>query len=651
MKRRTRRLLIGSLVALLLLVATAGILFCVVVYNPFEGTVDSLASLVPRTTVYFATKKDPGAELRQLPERASFQDLASSPAVTAFLDSPQFREADQKYAIRENLRRIEELDRVLPIDMFADVFGQEIGIAGTPLGTDVTAWDHIFYSRVSWKVRAAIDLCTHPQVRKRVQLDPGMVLADVAGTSYKEFGFLRAGKLHRFYFGRVKDVLVLTNKEELIEDVMALGHGGAGTSLQFDREYRDPSEVVESRGDGDEIEPVGTYVDLGEVRRLFGIDERLASGEMGTSGRLLSEMLGVGSMGRFFGIIEPEVPFRLEGKIRLQADTGTGKRRILTSEGLPVAEIRDKIGPILPSGTFGFLFLRCGVRDLFDLITTTFSPADRKLIDDALKKIPELDDLDHFLGRTSSHFSDEIAAVFSRRDPEKLTGARRYNPKPAGTLILQVLDPAALEEYLAILERDEFALAGIEKSELEGVTVTRGTSKVDGQDMAYAIIGTRFVISSSPEFLDQMILASRDQFPSLAKDETFRKTLEFFGQRASLLCYGNIPLLLDWLSDYASKIASDIHFMTPDLWLDFRARTRQELASTGLRGRELDQAIDARATQKQAEIDEVEIPRTVEDIRGYLDWGRIFLAGGGALSFEGDAVSVRALLHFAVAVP
>ncbi len=648
MNRRLKRILTSILMIFAVIGVVLTTLFCIFIYNPLEGSCDAIGTLVPRSVSFFVTKRDLGDELLALPNQREFKEIGESKAVKSFLNSQFFLSADQRFAIQENLDRLEQINNELPVDIFGDVFGSELGIAGTPLGAEVTKWDVIFYTRVGWKIRPMIDLCTHPQILKRARLDPALSLGDEDGGAFKRVSYVQSGKAMSFFFGRVKDVLVVSNKKELMREVLALGFEGSGTSLYYDREYEDPVEALAESKESPEgvASPVGLHVNLAEVKRLYGVDQKLEEGQVGTGTKIAADMLGLQTMSRFVGVFHPQTPLTLEGRIDLDVSKAGNNRRILTTDGLPVSEIRDRLGAILPKDTFFFMFVRCGVRDLFQLIMTNFSGADRQLINDSLKKIPELDNLNDFLAKTSSHFTDEVAAIFSRRDISQLTGAQRFNPKPAMTLMLQTLDSTALLDYLKILERDEFAIAGVTKSDLAGVSVTRGRSKIDGADMAYAIFDDRFIISTSPDFLDQIILVAKGQLSGLMEDEGFDTAMNSVGDKATLLFYLNGGKGLDWLVDYSDKIANDANFMSPDDWIKFRGEVRRELQqSSGLRGPELERALDRRAQEKQGDIERIDIPKMKQTIAEISDWSRLVDSITGVISFQGESAVSKMILQ------
>src|SRR5262249_5532499 len=106
-RRRKWPLVLGAVAALFVLLP--GILFVVLVYNPFEGTVERLDQLVPRDITLVLWRTDVGGDLEAVPDSAFAASLKASPCYDSFLSSEEWRDLNEKYPIEDTIGRLPDI--------------------------------------------------------------------------------------------------------------------------------------------------------------------------------------------------------------------------------------------------------------------------------------------------------------------------------------------------------------------------------------------------------------------------------------------------------------------------------------------------------------------------------------------------------------
>ncbi|MBI1850992.1 MAG: hypothetical protein HYR85_11660 [Planctomycetes bacterium] len=175
-----RRLLV-VLVVVSSLVLILGILFCVLVYNPFEGSLGSIVEIVPKGVSLYVTKPEPGRALRGFLSSPFLANLEECSSWKAFIGSETFRQLDETYSIQSGVEQLLQAPQKAPIDVWEELLGREAALACFPRNDKISRWDFLLYTRVGWKVRAGIDWSTSSLVASRLGRDVSLTKLDDGG--------------------------------------------------------------------------------------------------------------------------------------------------------------------------------------------------------------------------------------------------------------------------------------------------------------------------------------------------------------------------------------------------------------------------------------------------------------------------------------
>ncbi len=638
---RVRKWLVAIGVVLGVLLLVGSILFVALVYNPFEGSVESLDHLVPRDITLFTRKAGVGADIDGFPDTEFFRSLADSAAFKSFSDSPEWRDLDARFGLAESFRKLEDLRARLPVQVDFESNLYEVALAANPSAEGIPRSDFLLLARVSWKVCAAYNLIGTGFVRGR--LDPAVELYSDEIGGFHEIHFRASGKTRSFFFARVKDVVGIANKPEIIRAFVDLGRGGAGLSLAFAEDYLRPSAAP-----GETTNALDLFFSLTRGAAELKIENFWEQFEGGLAPRIALEALGA----KFLDRVDARVFFSNPPHARARATfrpevRALHERRILTRPPLPVADVIARMGPFVPKSAFLFLFFRCDSRTVFDLVTTQIGASERRLVDDALAKT-EFRNLPTFLDRTSAYFGDEIAVVLSRRDLAKMSFKDRAKPLPAATLLWRVTDAAGLEQHIRKIEGERFAVDEARAESFGGLELHTGLSKLDGSQIAYGLVGDVFVYSSAYDFAQEIAATHADPSTGLAAAPAFEEGIARLSDRANVLVYVDAGNFLDWLGDYTERWANDLTEITVPRFQELRAQFRREIESQyqGMNDNEIEARVDARIEEVVQRRKNVEIPMKVSQIGRYVAWARVIRAFGASLHSNGEEVETRAALQF-----
>jgi hypothetical protein len=628
MRSTPRRLLVALVIAVSLLVIL-GLLFTILVFNPFEGKLESIASIVPKGVAFYALKPEPGSDVQRFLDSSFLSGLQASPSFQAFLESETFRELDEAYSIRSNLEQLLALPEKAPIDVYAELLGSESALAGFPRDDKITRWDFLLFTRVGWKVRAGVDWSASDLVTSRLARDVSIRKMPVRGFEVT--------------------LLVVANKPKLLEETLNLGEQGAGLSLQNDVEFRRAraGRPEEAAGSGAPF-----YADLAKLRSEFDLDRRLERASFDPLYQVALQVLTPLRMRSMAGGATPSDPPRLEVTFHYEDRPQSGHaRRIASAEPVEIAAMQRLYADFVPAGDFFFGFVKCPATDLFALMSTQFSPADRQLIDENLRR--RKTNLDEFLARTASHFGDELAISLSRipYSPAEMP----HKPFPAITLYFQIADPAGLDGFLHFLTDEEFAIEEVEqRTGPGGITYFRGAPKLPiiswaKDQIAYATVGDRWLLSSREETLLRVLRVHAREAGSLFDTPAWQRTVEALGPRANAFGFLQAQSFLDWAGDFSSYLAEKSATISRARWVELRAEKEQQVRRErpGIGGDELDEIVDRMLLQYEKDWQRNQVPRALRAYSERITWARAASGLTAGILFRPDQTDLRLALDFA----
>jgi len=643
MRRYQRRLLIvfGSLFGGLFVLF---LLFNLLILNLFEGSVDSILDLVPKKGVsYFVATRGTGPAIDRFVVSSFVRNARRYESVEAFFASDTWNELESRYGVEENLDRIRRIREQLPFDVLASLFGDEIVVAGSPNPDTPNRWDYLVFTRIDWKTKIAVDFCDNALVRRR--LDPSVTLARVPGERYRELSFERGGKTHRAYFARVRDVLVVSNKEPNLQGVMKLVDMGPGLSLGLDKTFM-RAELPRPDGPDEFL----YFVNVESLWEDLHLD------------RMLDREAMPGQLAFLFDYVNPERVALASGRLLLAESPELVSEFLLSDRGIqfeheyrifnaePV-ELREAIGRFerfVPDDCFFFGYLKCPSKDLFTLLGSQVKDRGRELVDERLREKPRYRDFDDFLTKTAANFGENVALGLSRIDYETLP----YRPSPAVTLFFEVEDHDLLGQFLDYLTGDEFALEAMSEEEYKGVTIHRGFQKLPliewADELAYATIDDTFVLSTSKPFLKRVVDVYNRHAQPLFATERFRGLAASLPLRCNGFGFWDFQRLLDWADDYKEYLVAQNSQVPEDKWNEFRAQAlRTVMSKNPSVARELlDDPIEQEVIRLGDEYTAQEAERWRAWFGERIRWARALGGSVLGLAFATDRVQARIRLDF-----
>ncbi len=259
--------ILGISIALSLVVSSLG--FATFVYNPFEGEFDEIRKAVPLGVDFFVAKKDLGADFSDFPTPNAWEQVEAGTSWQRVRNGAFYKDAArQLQPLLDQIDRVESELKTVPVvglDILTDGIGADLAVAGKRRGGS-SDFDLCVYSRVSWKIRAAIGLLAYDSVRKSVA---GLTITPEKGAP----GVYRLdGNMEPAWLTRVQDLLIAGNSKELVTESRDLATGVSTADAIFQSaDYNDLlATPLSDWGErvGQDPNAITGMVDMAVVRHL-----------------------------------------------------------------------------------------------------------------------------------------------------------------------------------------------------------------------------------------------------------------------------------------------------------------------------------------------------------------------------------------------
>ena len=225
------------------------LLFCVLVFNPFEGGASEFTLYVPRGVDFFLLKKDLAEDLNERPEPHFMPKVRDTQAWKNFLTSNDFDEQIVQGGLEQTIDEMMSALESAPIDVIANLVGEEFLFAGrsredaqAPRAGSVEQASFLkqtqaaLYFRVSWKVKLGYRVLSSSLLR-------GWFAPDLEAESVDDhvrLSGLQALDGVDLWIWRDRDMLVVTNDESFLQEIKGLSADedtGASDSFKVTTEY------------------------------------------------------------------------------------------------------------------------------------------------------------------------------------------------------------------------------------------------------------------------------------------------------------------------------------------------------------------------------------------------------------------------------
>ncbi len=549
LRRWLRRLLLLALLLLVLGVSA----FTWLCYWPLEGGQERVTDLVPgsadflvRTT--WSELRDTGFLQANLRDEPLLPDLAHvwSRQVRPALDRLADTEARINAQIPLQLATFSVEDDLIPGEVIvAGRWCRDLPPPRPP------GWRELLVLfRTGWKARAAVAALEHGFIRDATRGDgvtitptdePGVYKVVLAGVRVSDprhrsgcgEGFVMPPE-NEWYLARVRDVIAFSNSANLIAKAVDLGRGAGASFVERPGFQVDPAPGAFTAAM--DLRPLHVY-----LRRLLDLG--------GERTRVFRYVLGVDALDRMVGQLSLANPAQVSARasVRLE-ERGLGEE-VRTNYRAPPLDAREGLAAFLPAAdTYAALQLRTDPLHLLNAIHDgLLSGAERDLWRRNLLEKGTYVTVDAFLRDIAQYLGDSVAIAGGRlselydaaRFPELDVDDRDRPPNSQGAIAFVV--PLRLGARQG--EVDDFLAARVhlmgfsnelERVEYRGFRYTRLKFErvQEAADLrlvrpAYLLVQDRLVFASHEAYFRRVLdtLAEPEQFPSVARDPSFQRTM------------------------------------------------------------------------------------------------------------------------------
>lgn len=569
-KRWLRRLLL--LVLLLAVLAVAA--FTWLCYWPLEAEQESVEALVPGGADFLITTswhelRDTGFLQRNLRDTPLVPELRESWVrdVRPLLDLITQTEQRITEQIPLGLARFSVEDDLLPGEIVAaGRWCRDVPPPQPPSWREV-----MLLFRTGWKVRAAAAALQHGFIRELglqngVELteteDAGIYKAVVRGIRVRDVkarstcgdGFVMPPD-NVWYLARIRDVIALSNSQNLILKAVDLGRGG--------------SDPFTARPGIDLTAPEGSLRASMDLRPLHVYLRRLLDWS-GPRASAVKYFLGLEALDRMNGhlsIASPDL-VAARGSIRLE-ERGL-MEAVRGNYEAPPLDLREGLASFLPAAdTFALVQLRS---DPMHLLTALhdgmLSDAERALWRDNLLQGGEYQTMDAFLRDVAQYLGDSFALSLGRLstlydtvrypdmdyddpDPEK-----RPDPLPSIAFVVPLRQGARQSEVDTFLaarvhlmgfskELEKVSYRGFEYTRLRFTEQLQSARDLKQFRPAYLLVQDRLVFANHEEYFRRVLdtLSDPQTYPSLARDPAFQTAQNALPARGHLALWVDLEKL------------------------------------------------------------------------------------------------------------
>jgi len=558
------------------------LIFWIALFNPLEGSVEHLESLLPghkQECVTYCLKGPWGDIRRSEFFRDNFTESSFGVKVEkiADLDVEYARVGEIEDRINENLPGV-----LGEFSLEKDLLGREVLLAGYLTGRGEAFNDQlrnspfIALTRISFKARF-ISALKYDFIRDQV---PGLTqredwfeydLAEATGEDFPERDRYR-------YFARIKDVLAISNDEELIEKVTRYGlAGGLSTEslAQHFWYYYDTRSAAPENAVSLWLRVSQADLDLG--RKLDGYADERTGGARDLLRSLFPVPYTTSMLVRVG--FEGKARMPINGVIRMRdkfPDTMKHLRDVHHVDGFNLREASSTCAAALPAeGVFAFSWLRMEPRDFFKTYFLSLDEETRVLLFGEAGLAAATNgsrwDIDLMSRRLGDWFEPGVAVCISRLPEADAIDLDTWEggvpkPIPGITLCLKIrpeLDSKRLPQFLAKNEA-RFGWGSPEKKPSDTGELYRLPLKTDKtlalMKPGFATVNGCFLFSTNIDQLRRSLDVVAGKRESLAKLDAFNAALDTVAKKGNIFVFvdgeGLRPFLRDKRHEYAFDSSS-----------------------------------------------------------------------------------------------
>ncbi len=589
-----KKLGIAGLVALPLLYFTFTVLF----FSPFEEVQPPFAAMAPRDVDLYVRRERLDSDFSPFPELRIVEELRLSRAFQALGKSAWWQGQAWHGEITAALQQVADDTADAPLDLLADVLGQELVVVGRwPEGAPQGDTAACVMARLGFRGKLAVTA-----LERGIALDdvfPGGSLEEVAdldmpGVVYNRIERPDQGPL---FFARKTDLLVASLDEGLMLDVLRSVNGDPERNLGKSNLYLD--RLPTGPGDPSTRFSGELVVDLESARKRFGWDD--PGGSPGSEGEaagpdaalnFLRSLFNTKALLKAIARLDVEsTAFGLESYLELDAGVGGEPRGLRGTDSFSIPDRLNQVMARLPTDVAACVTMNVELRPLLKALSESFSPDLLQLVNSTLRdlsrysptwKVDNVDGLIHYLDRTLA--GQITIAVRPRSNP----APKGVQPLPEIAIFAPVKNEQYWEDMAQALIVGSNPVLGVSRDTMmqqaDGVGTRKwfslpGEMAVPQISMILTDAGTNdamVAVSTHDDFLREIVKAyiqhvpswadefaitrwigtgawrSRQRFPDIADDPGF-----FAGRRANAFMWADMAQLRAIINAYGEYVADN----------------------------------------------------------------------------------------------
>ncbi len=535
-RRLGRGLLIAGLALALLYFA-----FTRVFFSPFEEGQKPFHLLAPRDVDLYLRREALASDFTAdgaLPVPRLYDRIRITSTWKEFTESALWQELEWPRDLTAAVGELEPQLRELPLDPVGDVLGREVVVVARGLERDDAHW--AFLGRLSDKAKFAVELFGFDSVFEEAL--PGATREELHDETLPEATYHRvvlpaggaaegdpadagAAEGDAYYYARRTDLLVVSDDETLLRDVLKRTSGDSEDTVGLSRTYGEHMPAP-SRG-AHEMFSLGFTMTAGALLDAWGLAPDRGTPSADATENILRGLVDVELLGDVVGRLEldgSQASLRMHGEIdvgRAASDEGG----LLGQTPFTVHErLRDVLG-LVPADVSAVATLNVSLNRFLTTVTRGFSPDVVKLLNDTLREVASLtagwqvDTLPELTAELARALGNEITIVVRPLDHVIPEGSQ---PLPAMAFVLPVDDLAAWTavEDSFLRAHDLFGIPSDRMKQLdEGVGDRKWLGLVNQpiEEIAYIVLdGSTLVIATDNDLLREIVEVYADQRMSLA---------------------------------------------------------------------------------------------------------------------------------------
>lgn len=509
------------------------------VFDPLEGSIRSIVSVIPRNVDVFLRKTNLRDDFSTFPEPSFFAELGKSGSWDRFLRSTLYQDLQRTQKIEEKWEELRRQIDALPIDVLGDAIGKELVLVARKPENGTQISDFAAFARVSWKIKAGLGLMRYDWIRSKFA--PDLKLQDEGDEIYKLSG---GGLSQEVYLWRTKDMLVVGTSIYFPKKAQDLMAASGQDSFGLSAKYGD--EMQRYTGQGNELESFVRLEDF--VRKNFGKADWPPI-PWGVGGRLAAEFVNPEafrealSVTRFSEGIWNRTHFTLDS-----TPLTDFQKRLFDAQPLNTAKEIFERAKGVPAKTFLFATLACDVVDLFRAIERSLDDSQRRLLNDQIRQAGPYRDLRQFLDDFGPAFRRNLTLMLRRHDFPRIADdpPNDGSPDPAWALALSIKSPEKVAEMITYFIRNKhhFGIENLTHFDARGgFRATEFWSQLIPATGEIAVLpaGDTFYVSNSPKYLKEILQVSLGSggAASIANEAGFEASLSEMNPNSNLFFYLN----------------------------------------------------------------------------------------------------------------